>query len=184
MKKPWNWQYTAQITYLWMQQRDRLILIQYHSPRSIGMSMRPYVTWMEFNTDAHAWFVTDVNSTNQHPKPFIFINSPCSVFFFISVYPSCCFFSFISCLIPLFYLCISLYPAFCPNDHALSFLPTCQVAGLGCVEPHSWQRLSKLTQCYHCVQTSRTHSREKKKNETQPPFCLSGQAGAELIRLY
>lgn len=82
MKKPWNWQCTAQITYLWMQQRDRLILIQYHSPRSIGMSMRPYVTWMEFNTDAHAWFVTDVNSTNQHPKPFIFINSPCSVFFF------------------------------------------------------------------------------------------------------
>lgn len=75
---PLNRKYTVQITFLNAAANDGLILIQYHSVRSVGMW--PRVAWMEFNTDAHAWFVTNVNSTNQHPKTFIFINSPCSVF--------------------------------------------------------------------------------------------------------
>ena len=145
--------------------------------------------------------------------PFIFINSPCLVFI-SSPCPSILlvFSSFyLSSNSLVLSLAFPFYPALHPSvfspslvlslslslsrslsiSLSLCFLPSCQVAGSGYVEPHSWQRLSELTQRCHCVQTSRTRSREeggkkkkKRKKKTQPPFCLSGQAGAELIRLW
>lgn len=163
--------------HLWMQQREGLSW--YSVPKSTDIRVRPRVAWMELITDAHAWSVTDVNSSNEHAELFFFINSHVCFLSLSPVRRSCCSFFFISCLS----LCLSLYPALWPNS--LSLPPSCQVAGSGYVELHSWQRLSELTQRRHCVQTSRTHSRGKKKNlKTQPPFCLSARDGAELIRLH
>ena len=69
-KRPENRLYTAQITSLNAAERDGLILIHCHSPKSIGMSVQPRVAWMGFDADAHAWSAASANSTNQHPIHF------------------------------------------------------------------------------------------------------------------
>lgn len=130
----WNRQYVVQITNLWEQQRKRLICYNI-SPQLHRHKLR--VCWMELNTDAHAWFVTSVNSSNYNLKSLIFINSPLSGIYVSLLYPWCSLL-LISCPIFLFYLCFSFETP--PHHPSPSFLPSKLD-----VDPHLWQHLSELT---------------------------------------
>lgn len=100
-----------------------------------------------------------------------FINSP---FFPLPSYPSSIA-DAVPHLSPKSFILSLLFSPSCPMSKLSPlFLASCQVASSRWVELHSWQRLSKLSQCRHCAQTSRTHSRERKK--TQAPVLSIGQS--------
>lgn len=166
-----------------MHQREKLLLIQCHS-----FQIHEHAATCP-QKRIHCWCPRMICHQRENKR------WSSAILFFINSSPPLYHHHLIACLSLMLFLTsclsLSLYLCFsspsCPMSKLSPlFLASCQVASSRWVELHSWQRLSELSQCRHCAQTSRTHSREREKNSWPCSFyqgeleqSLSGSTRAE-----